>query len=300
VLDDYGSSVSSYFSSPVPVHQWLLAHMPDWVRAEPPDAHLFVGVGPVVLALMAVGAVVVRRRSLMTSPVWFYTALAVIAFWFTLGPPIGLWQWTYWLPVFSFLRVPSRFVLLEVLALAVLSGFGAQWLSQQVRPARATTVIAVTGLLLLLEFAPWGLRTIPFEIETTAADRWLDSRPKPFVVAEFPVPATQDEATHARRNTLFMQHSTAHWQKIVHGYSGVEPNHYTRLQGLLARFPDDESLNALVDLGVTYVVMHPYLYEYDRSDLADVEARFEKYREWLRVEFRSREGRVYSLRRPAP
>jgi hypothetical protein len=316
VLDDHGSSLSSYFSSPVPFHQWLLAHAPGWVTAEPPDAHLFVGVIPLVLALVAVVAVVVRRSPAASSavgqapparrfagwwrghPVLFYAGLALVSFWFTLGPPIGLWQWTYWMPVFSFLRVPSRFVLLEILALAILSGYGAQWLAQRVRPERAAAVVGLAGLLLVVEFAPWGMRTIPFQIDVTSADRWLDGRPKPFVVAEFPVPRTRDEATLARRNTLFMQHSTAHWQKIVHGYSGVEPHHYTQLQDKLARFPDDESLDALVELGVTYVVMHPYLYEYDESDLAEVDARFEKYRDWLRVEYVSREGRVYSLRRP--
>lgn len=319
VLDDYGSSLSSYFSSPVPFHQWMLARMPDWVRVEPPDAHLFVGIGPLVLALVAVAAVVRRASSpadesghaLLATPaaggwwrghpVLFYAGLALVSFWFTVGPPFGLWQWTYWMPVFSFLRVPSRFVLLEVLALAVLSGFGVRWLSQQVRPGRAATaVVASVGLLLLLEFAPWGMRTIPFQINVTSADRWLDGRPKPFVVAEFPVPRTRDDAIQARRNTLFMQHSTAHWQKIVHGYSGVEPQHYTAMQERLRGFPDEASLNTLVDLGVTYVVVHPYLYEYDKQDMAEVDARIEQFRDWLRVEFLSREGRVYSLRRPAP
>jgi hypothetical protein len=273
----------------------LLARLPDWLTADPPDAHLFVGIGPIVLALVAVGAVIAtwaRRRASAAAaggeaapitgggwrrhPVLFYAGLALVSFWFTLGPPLGLWQWTYWMPVFSFLRVPSRFVLLEVLALAILSGFGAQWLSRQVRPSRAGAVAVVAGLLLLLEFAPWGLPTSPFQIDVTSADRWLAGRPRPFVVAELPVPVTRDEVTRARRNTLFMQHSTAHWGKIVHGYSGVEPQHYTRLQDLLARFPDEESLNALVDLGVTYVVMHPYLYEYDETDLEEVDARFEK------------------------
>lgn len=299
VLDDYGSSLSSYFSSPVPFHQWLLARMPDWVRTEPPDAHLFVGIGPLALALIAVLALVARRMPLERSFITFYALLAAVAVWFTVGPPFGLWQWTYWMPVFSFLRVPSRFVLLEVMALAVLSGFGTQWLSRQARPGRgATLVVATVGLLLLLEFAPWGLRTIPFQIEVTAADRWLDSRPKPFVVAEFPVPITRDDTTLARRNTLFMQHSTGHWQKTIHGYSGVEPQHYTAIQELLWRFPDEASLNALVDLGVSYVVVHPYLYEYDKRDMTEVDARIEAFRDWLRVEFLSREGRVYSLRRP--
>lgn len=318
VLDDYGSSLSSYVSSPVPMHQWLLARLPDWVTAEPPDAHLFVGVGPMVLAFVAVGAVIAtwaRRTSAAAAggeapavtrggwrhhPVLFYAGLALVSFWFTLGPPFGLWQWTYWMPIFSFLRVPSRFVLLEVLALAILSSFGVQWLSQRVRPSRAGAVVVGAGLLLVMEFAPWGLATSAFQIDVTSADRWLAGRPRPFVVAELPVPVTRDEVTRARRNTLFMQHSTAHWEKIVHGYSGVEPQHYTRLQDLLARFPDEESLNALVDLGVTYVVMHPYLYEYDETDLEEVDARFERYRDWLRVEYLSREGRVYSLRRPAP
>jgi hypothetical protein len=318
VLDDYGSSLASYFSSPVPLHQWLLARAPEWITAEPPDAHLFAGIGPLVLALVAVAAVVVRPASSTGDqrgqrllpkpaagwwrghPVLFYAGLALVSFWFTLGPPIGLWQWTYWMPVFSFLRVPSRFVLLQTLALAILSGYATQWLSERVRPGRtAAVVVASVGLLLLLEFAPWGMRTIPFQIDMTSADRWLDGRPKPFVVAEFPVPRTRDEATLARRNTLFMQHSTAHWQKIVHGYSGVEPDHYTQLQETLSRFPDDESLNALVHLGVTYVVVHPYLYEYDKQDMSEVDARIEQFRDWLRVEFLSREGRVYSLRRPA-
>jgi hypothetical protein len=311
-LDDFGSSLSSYFSSPTHVHEWMLSHAPAWMTAARPDAHLFPGVLPIVLAIVA--AVAMRHWSSTggahgrtswrdrwsgwrNNPVAFYTALTAISVWFTLGPPIGLWRWTYWMPVFSFLRVPSRFVLLEVLALAVLSGFGYQWLARRTAPAARQWLAIGFGALLIVEFAPMPLATIPYDVTPPAADRWLDSRPKPFVVAEVPVPDSVSTITQSLRNTLYMLHSTAHWQKIVHGYSGVEPQHYTDLHWKLTRFPDDESLNALVDLGVDYVVMHPGLYP--ETELADAEARFQRHSDWLRVEYLSPDGRVYSLKRPA-
>ena len=311
-LDDFGSSISSYISSPTHVHEWLLSQAPAWMTARGPDAHLFPGVLPILLALVAMLAVPLWRGEALPgarswrdrlaqwrdNPVPFYSLLTLVSVWFTLGPPIGLWRWTYWMPVFSFLRVPSRFVLLEVLALAVLSGFAYQWLTSRMPPARQRGVAVALGGLLLVEFAAVPLVTIPYDVTPPAADRWLDTRPKPFVVAEVPVPDSQSAVTQSLRNTLFMLHSTAHWQKIVHGYSGVEPQHYSELHWKLARFPDDESLNALANLGVTYVVMHPDLYP--ESELADAEARFERYKDWLRLDYRSADGRVYSLRRPVP
>ena len=313
-LDDFGSSLSSYFSSPTHVHEWLLSHAPAWMTAARPDAHLFPGVLPIALAIVAAlamrtwsAAVIVpsdRRSSWRarlygwrTNPVAFYTLLTAISVWFTLGPPIGLWRWTYWLPVFSFLRVPSRFVLLEVLTLAVLSGFGYQWLTRRMTVGVQRAVAIGLSALLLVEFAPMPLATIPYDITPPAADKWLNGRPKPFVVAEVPVPDSVSTITQALRNTLYMLHSTAHWQKIVHGYSGVEPQHYTDLHWKLTRFPDDESLNALADLGIDYIVMHPDLYP--ETELADAEARFRRYSDWLRVEYLSPDGRVYSLKRPA-
>lgn len=306
-LGDYGSSLSSYVSSPTPVHQWLLGRLPAWVTASPPDAYLFIGVLPIVLALIAlvtwrptVASSASRAEKLAawrTAPVPFYGLLAALAFWFTLGPPIGLWRWTYALPVFSFLRVPSRFVLLEVLAVAILAGFGFQWVSRAMRPAVRGLMAAGLGLLLVVEFMPGSMDLAPFAIAPSSADRWLNGRPKPFVVAEIPIPDSLDVVMQSRRNTLYMLHSTAHWQKIVHGFSGVEPQHYTDLHPKLVRFPDEESLNALVDLGVTYIVFHPDLYPAP-GERADAEARFAQYHDWLRVEYIGADSRVYSLHRP--
>jgi hypothetical protein len=304
VLDDYGSSVASYLSSPAPVHQWLLQLLPEGMFDRPPDAHLFVGITPLVLSLVGIARLVRAPRGVerwsWRHPVAFYGSLTLVAFWFTLGPPIGLWQFTHALPVFSFLRVPSRFVLLEALALGVLAAHGASVIVARVAPRRQTIVAAALAGVMIVEFLPWGLETLPFQVETTSADRWLATRAKPFAVAEFPVPDSLDDTTQGRRNTLFMQHSTAHWQKTVHGFSGVEPRHFTELRPKLVGFPDLPSLNALADLGVTYVVIHPYLYERDQVDMAEVDARIGAFEDWLQVEYVSRDGRVYSLRRPSP
>ncbi|MGH9337674.1 MAG: hypothetical protein ACRD21_28315, partial [Vicinamibacteria bacterium] len=57
----------------------------------------------------------------------FYLALAIFSFWASLGPGAGLYGAMYRLvPGFDFIRVPSRFFLLSVLALAVLAGIGAE------------------------------------------------------------------------------------------------------------------------------------------------------------------------------
>ena len=305
-LDDFGSSVSSYLSTPAHVHQWLLSLMPDWIRTVPPDAHLFPGVLPIVLALVAVAAAILSRggpaihtrasSARPDQPIVIYGAIAVVSAWFTLGPPLGLWRWTYWMPVFNFLRVPSRFVLLEMLALAVLSGFGYQWLVRHATPARQRQAAAAIGLLLLVEFAPLPMGTVPYSVEPPAVDRWLASQPTPFVVAEIPLPMTSMAGTRARRDARFMLHSTAHWQKTIHGYSGAEPPGYAELSLAMMFFPDERSLEAMADMGVTHVVVHPDLYPDDERDAAM--ARIDAGSDWLRPAYYGRDGRVYRLVRP--
>jgi hypothetical protein len=233
-----------------------------------------------------------RRRDITV----YYGVLTIVSFWLTLGPPIGLWQWVYWMPAMSFMRVPSRFVMLEMLGLAVLSGIGFERLTRRLTPAlRAVAATALLGLL-AGEFAAMPLHIDPYRVEYPAVDKWLDGRPKPFVIAEVPLPRTNDVAAQALRNTLFMLHSTAHWQKTVHGYSGVEPASYTKLYWQIAKFPDEESLGTLIDLGVTYVVMHTEMYR--GADLAAAEQRLELCKAWLTLEYAEGTGRVYSIHRP--
>ena len=144
-------------------------------------------------------------------------------------------------------------------------------------------------MLLFAEFVAIPFGRVPYEVSLPAADRWLDGQPKPFVVAEVPVKSSD------RYQTAYMFHSMAHWQKTVHGYSGFRPPLHETLFRQLQRFPDDDSLAHLRQLGVTYVVVHADQY-HEPGEWPDVEARLRNYEAQLGLEYQDRGARVYRLR----
>ena len=297
-----GLSFSSYLSSPSRFYDWLWPHLPSSWTTPAPEASLFPGVVPMLLALvgiLGVAAFATRANDSpsaqrhLDNPVVVWTAILVVSVWFVIGPPYGLWRWTYSLPVFSFMRVPTRFVLLEILALAVLSGFGVEWLRRRAAAstARALTIAALA--LFAVESLAAPLPTEAFTLPMTSADRWLATRPRPFAIAEVPVADSLLHDTQAVWETRYMLHATAHWQPTVHGYSGVDPDAHHALIRTLVNFPDEASLVALSAVGVTYVVVHPKLYE--PAQLADVEARLARFGDRLKLQYAGADGKVYAL-----
>src|SRR5262249_40384263 len=121
----------------------------------------------------------------------------------------------------------------------------------------------------------------------------LATQPTPFVVAEVPLPNPSDLGAWERRQTAFMLHSTAHWQKTVHGYSGLRLPLHVQLYEELTRFPDERSLASLERLGVTYVVLHAdWLREGERRE---IDRRLDPWRDRLRLVHSDGEGRVYAI-----
>jgi hypothetical protein len=151
---------------------------------------------------------------------------------------------------------------------------------------------AIVCALLVIEFAVIPLGTMPYRVDTPAVDRWLDARQKPFSVAEVPV-SNPHEGGEERRQTLYMLHSTAHWQKTVHGYSGLRPPLHSELYAQLRSFPDDASVARLKSLGVDYVVVHTDLYP--AGEWPAVDGRLRDFSGVLRLEHVDGAGRVYSL-----
>ena len=105
----------------------------------------------------------------------------------------------------------------------MLAGFGFDRLAAGLTVASPPRGRRLACALLVAEFADVPLGTTsPYRVQAPAADVWLDRQPKPFSVVEVPVP-TAGEGGEERRQTAFMLHSMAHWQKTVHGYSGLRP-----------------------------------------------------------------------------
>ncbi len=102
----------------------------------------------------------------------FYAGLTLLGVFLSMGPPLGLWPLVYAWPGFSFIRLSSRFMLLAVLGLAVLSGIGAERLAARVSRRAATGVTMAIACLLLGEFAGMPLPVTPYQRDDSS-DRSL-------------------------------------------------------------------------------------------------------------------------------
>lgn len=221
-------------------------------------------------------------------PTIFYALLTLGSVWLLLPPPLGLWPHVYSWPGFNLIRVAGRFVVVGVLAIAVLAAIGFDRLAARLSIRRRAWFAWAVGVAIAVECAGMPLPVAPFRVDIPGVDRWLATRPAPFVVAEFPV------VPSARYQSLYMLHSMAHWQKTVHGYSGFEAPLHTELFQVLRSFPDEPSLKRLRELHVQYLVVHEDLYP--PGQWPEVEKRLQQFRQQLVLEYATGEGRVYSLR----
>jgi hypothetical protein len=274
-LDDsrrWSANWRSYVASGAWAHRWVLAHLDPWIEV------LFPGVVTTVLGLLGVaglaGAARVRPAGVNRDDGWFYASVAVIALWSSLGPAAGLYAWLYKaVPVFSWLRAPSRLGLLVALALAVLGGFAVKALLGR---ARRPTLAAAA----LVALAMADVCVVPlFMVEARpVAPAYESLRKWPYgPVAEFPFFYLRMDYP---RHSEYMLASTAHWRPLINGYSDYIPPEFRAMVIPLSSFPNPESFALLKQLRAQYVVFHLNLY--DRRAVVDLKARIEQYREYLR------------------
>ena len=285
---------ASFIASPSRLHMRLQEWWFGRVLNDEAIAYLFPGLLVLGGALLAVSTWRPRTRaSWRSDATGFFVVLALLCAWMLVRWPIDLWAVVYSWPGFSFIRVPSRFMLMVVLSLGVLTGIALDRLTRG-RTNRASMAAAVmVSAALLVEYASYPFASVPFELRIPAIDRWLDGQRKPFVVAELPVPSAGDESAYQRHHTQAMLHSMAHWQKTVHGYSGTIRAFHQQLYLDLADFPAPHSVNALREAGVTHLVIHTD--EYAPGEWPSVEAQLPSIGS-LRLLHTAGAGRVYELR----
>jgi len=227
----------------------------------------------------------------MGVPAGYYLFVGALSLWASLGPAAGLYTALYrFVPGFDFIRVPSRLTILTVLALAVLAGFGVEFL---VAKRRALAPLAL--VLVLAELAAFPLDTREDSVTTSPMDLWLAARADRGAIVALPIPDPRDEVAAARRHSTYMLDSIVHFRPLVNGYSGFTPASHVRLFRILTTFPDDAGLTELEKLGVRHAVFHRRSYsdeEWERvlrkaaalSDRLSLAATFD-------------EGRVYEITR---
>jgi hypothetical protein len=293
--------IESFLASPSRFHLYMHARFFGGVTKEA-DAYLFPGIVVLILAGVAIAgwpagspfAKASGDKRLRDNATAFYLLVAVLSTLMFVDRPFELWHYLYWLPGFNFIRVPSRFIILTMLALAVLAGMGFDRMAARASRTATAIGLVVIAALLLGEYSSYPFAGVPYTVDVPAVDRWLDTQPKPFVVAEVPVPSPGDLGALERQQTQSMLHATAHWQKTVHGYSGIRQPLHDQLYLDMTAFPDAASINSLRDVGVHYVVVHTDEYA---GRWPAVEERIARTPA-LKLEHLEGPGRVYSLLPP--
>jgi hypothetical protein len=237
------------------------------------------------------------RRANRRNAVLFYSLLALFAGSLLLGPPLGPWQFVYWVPPLSFIRAPLRFSLLVVLGLAILAGFAfdryAARIASRWRPLAGALICA----LFVIEFSSIPLDGVENTREIPAIDRWLDTLPKPFTIAEVPLTSPNDDGSRFNAQSAgYMLFSTPHFQKTVHGFTGVLPEEHATLFDQLSRFPSEEVLRHLVAFHVTYVVVHGEWYS--PEEFAVLDGKLRDFAPWLTLVHEIGRDRVYAIHEP--
>jgi hypothetical protein len=91
-----------------------------------------------------------------------------------------------------------------------------------------------------------------------------------------------------------MLHSMAHWQKTVHGHSGIRTPLHHDLYEKLRGFPSHASFDALTAAGVTHLVIHPDMY--DAADRERASASFPVFQDRVELVYDDGHSQVLRLR----
>jgi hypothetical protein len=246
----YSANPHSYLASSAHAHQWILKHISGWGEV------LFPGYMALVFgAAGLVGAV--RRSCENRTPsgdretALLYASLGVLAFWASFGPAAGLYSVLFRIPVFSFLRAPSRFGLVVSLTLAVLSSLALKRLLDRLPQRwRGVTAAGLAAIALAeLNVLPFPWNGMP---QPPAVYKMLAMMPRG-PLAEFPFYSVRvTYPLHAQ----YMVFSTTHWMPMLNGYSDHIPAEFRQDAPVLGSFPSVESFQVLKRRRVRYIGVH--------------------------------------------
>jgi len=168
-------------------------------------------------------------------------------------------------PGFSSMRAPGRFLILPVLSVAVLAGLGAadllealRRLPRAARPANALLLLA--GVAMVLARHP-ERPLVAMQMPASPADwqpyLWLREHGEGKTVLELPAMVSPLDLPLLRATGEYLIGSALHDLPLVNGYSGHQPPTAQLLLTLAQRLPDPgawEQLCAAVDVG--WIVVH--------------------------------------------
>lgn len=274
--ESYSANWSAFLASGAYLHRWLLTMLP------PFSGVLFPGF---VATLFGVAGAMVSARTGRGELTVGYGGLALLAGWASFGPAAGLYTVLYRvIPVFAWMRAPSRFGLIVAFGLAVLAGIGVSSLARWTQRGWAGVAVAILAFADVFTPLHWPAATSP-----AAVYELLRTEPRGAVIE---LPFYRREAGMFR-HTRYMLASTAHWFPLVNGYSDYMPPDFFDNARLLASFPSPRAFNVLESLDVRYVVFH--MHSYDSEHRRDILARLHEFDAYLRPLSITDDTRLYEI-----
>ena len=296
----------------IPVHDLGLVRAFSWAPWITLSPALVDKVGPMSLAivcadlLLRLGARLLGRRVSIARVEIAVWALVAAGVFFTAGPyldvpdvitlPSPYLLFYHYLPGFSSIRAPIRFIIVVAVGLAVLSGFALwRWLQRIPHPARVVVALAL-ALGCVATAAPRPPAVMPANLGARAPllYRWLANDPKPGAVLEIPTWAVAGDIAGNLRSGRYMVASTIHWRPLLNGYTAYPPETAAFYAAAARRLPDPRALAVLVDsVDVRWIVVHrTELWGIDRQRWSSTS------NEGLRLEGRFGWDELYEVTRP--
>ena len=211
----YGADLAA-FVVPSPLHPLWGDFFRPWSEpfAEGNTAEGIVYLGFVPLALAAAG---LREKA---GKIWaiaagLFALLSLGPYLKVLNHPTGVplpYLWLYQLPIVRFTRVPSRYVVVTQLALAVLAALGTRALLKGAKPWRASLLSFALLAFLVLEYLPIPYPLTPARIP--AFYRQLAQTPGEEAILELPLQKPNSPWYYTR----WMLYQTVHGRPSFRGY----------------------------------------------------------------------------------
>ena len=259
-VSDFSATLTGYLAAAGTIHfnTWS---GPLWKN---PVDGFFPGFVVIVLATFAIYRAMVGRaddnatatqisHSLTRRRVVMLVAIAVIGMVLSLGTRTPVYGWLYHVfPPMQGLRAAARFGNLFLLGMAVLSAFGMAALRRRLHGRTALAVGIGLVALANLESLRAPLHYTRFD-GIPAIYSLLAEEPSRVILVEVPFYPPNGVFQNGR----YVLNSTAHWRRLMNGYSGYTPGAYREYAASFWYFPQPHAIQEMRKAGVTHVMVHP-------------------------------------------
>ncbi|HET7219847.1 MAG TPA: hypothetical protein VFJ02_17440 [Vicinamibacterales bacterium] len=256
-VSDFSATVTGYLAAAGRVHYatWSARFFENPVDAFFPGfVVIALATGAICWAFIARGtpdadadARVTRRRIIML------VAIAATGLILSLGTRTPVYGWVYHaFPPMQGLRAAARFGNLFLLGMAALAGIGLALARRRLPPRYAGLAAVALVAAANIESARAPFLYTKFEGIPPIYSLLRDD-PSRVVLAEVPFYPAQAFF----ENAPYVLYSTAHWRKLMNGYSGYVPGSYRQNANVFWYFPEPHAVEAMRRAGVTHVMIHP-------------------------------------------